>query len=150
MPVYGVIFVKYSYVKTLIIIIICSDIVLPLGSDKNMLKKIVSLFVMLLILLSITGFATASTTKKISSIYWDNNDNPAVDNVAITIDTNITYNTGSYYSNTRITTIGKVESFTDTEINVKCTETTNFTYYTPKSGNITKIKERTYYQILYR
>jgi hypothetical protein len=117
---------------------------------NKMLKKIVSLFVMLLILLSFTGYATASTTKKISSVYWDNNDNPTIDKVVITIDTNITYNTGSYYSTTRITTIGKVKSFTNEEINVKCFETTNFTYYTPKSGNITKISNRTYYQTLYR
>ncbi len=115
-----------------------------------MLKKIVSLLVMLLILLSFTGLATASTTKKISSVYWDNNDNPAIDKVVITIDTNITYNTGSYYSTTRTTTVGKVESFTDEEINVKCFETTNFTYYTPKSGHITKLSDRTYYQTLYR
>jgi hypothetical protein len=115
-----------------------------------MLKKIVSVLVMALILLSFTGFATASTTKKIDSIYWDNNDNPAIDKVVITIDTNITYSTGSYYSTTRITTVGKVENFTNEEIKVKCLETTNFTYYNPKSGNITKISNRTYYQTLYR
>ena len=114
-----------------------------------MLKKIVSVFVMFLILMSFAGFATASTTKKISSVYWDNNDNPAVDNVVITIDTNITYNTGSYYSTTKINTVGKVESFNDTEINVKCFETTNFTYHTQKSGTITRISNRTYYQTLY-
>lgn len=119
------------------------------GCEK-MLKKIVSVLVMALILLSFTGFATASTTKKIDSIYWDNNDNPAIDKVVITIDTNITYSTGSYYSTTRITTVGKVESFTNEEIKVKCLETTNFTYYKPKSGNITKISNRTYYQTLYR
>jgi hypothetical protein len=115
-----------------------------------MLKKVLSLFVMLLILLAFTGFAAASTTKKINSVYLDNNDNPAVDKVVITIDTNITYNTGSYYSTTKITTVGKVESFTDEEIKVKCFETTNFTYYTPKSGSVTKISNRTYYQTLYR
>ena len=115
-----------------------------------MLKKIVSMLVMLLILLSFTGSATASTTKKISSIYWDNNDNPEIDKVVITIDTNITYNTGSYYSNTRITTIGTVESFTDEEIKVKCLETTNSTYYTTKSTVRTKISNKTYYQTLYR
>lgn len=119
------------------------------GCEK-MLKKIVSVLVMALILLSFTGFATASTTKKIDSIYWDNNDNPAIDKVVITIDTNITYSTGSYYSTTRITTVGKVENFTNEEIKVKCLETTNFTYYNPKSGNITKISNRTYYQTLYR
>ena len=119
-------------------------------SGRKMLKKVVSLFVMLLILLSCAGFAAASTTKKINSIYWDNNDNPAVDKVVITIDTNITYNTGSYYSTTQITTIGKVESFTDEEIKVKCFETTNFTYYTPKTGTVTKTSNRTYYQTLYR
>jgi hypothetical protein len=115
-----------------------------------MLKKIVSVFVMFLILMSFTGFATASTKKKISSVYWDNNDNPAVDNVVITIDTNITYNTGSYFSTTKINMVGKVESFTDTEINVKCFERTNFTYYTPKSGTVTRISNKTYYQTLYR
>ena len=115
-----------------------------------MLKKVVIVFVMLLILLSFTGIATATTTKKISSIYWDNNDNPAVDKVVITIDTNITYTTGSYYANTRITTIGTVESFTDDEITVKCLETTNYTQCTPKYGNITKISNKTYYQTLYR
>lgn len=118
--------------------------------DKKMLKKAVSLFVLLLILLSCAGFATATTTKKISSVYWDNNDNPAIDKVVITIDTNITYSTGSYYSTTKITTIGKVESFTDEEIKVKCFETTDFTYYTPKSGTVTKTSDRTYYQTLYR
>ncbi|MGB7969053.1 MAG: hypothetical protein WCF28_05705 [Methanobacterium sp.] len=115
-----------------------------------MLKKIVSLFVMLLILMSFTGYAAASTTKKISSVYWDDNDNPVVDKIVIKIDTNITYNTGSYYSITRITTIGRVENFTNEEINVKCFEITNHTYYTPKSGHITNISNRTYYQTLYR
>jgi uncharacterized lipoprotein YajG len=76
---------------------------------NKMLKKIVSLFVMLLILLSFTGYATASTTKKISSVYWDNNDNPTIDKVVITIDTNITYNTGSYYSTTRIKRLVKLK-----------------------------------------
>jgi hypothetical protein len=118
--------------------------------EKEMFKKIVSVLVMLLILLSFTGIATASTTKKISSIYWDNNDNPSVDKVVITIDTNITYSTGSYYSVTKITTIGTVESFTDEEIKVKCLETINFTHSTPKSGNITVISNKTYYQTLYR
>jgi hypothetical protein len=115
-----------------------------------MFKKIVSVLVMLLIMLSFTGSATAYTTKKISSIYWDNNDDPSIDKIVITSDTNITYTTGSYYSITRITTVGKVESFTDEEIKVKCLEETNFTHSTPKSHDITQLSNRTYYQTLYR
>jgi hypothetical protein len=118
--------------------------------EVKIMKKMVSLLIILLFLLSSTGVASASTKKSYNWSYWDDNENPFVGKVVLKIDSTLTYNTGSFYSTTIKSTIGKVENFNDTQIIVNCFETTVITSWSGNNDKKVLKSNRTYYESLFR